>query len=90
MPLNIKNRAVEDLINEVAHLTGETKTEAVKKALEERRARLAFRVVGEHRATRLARFFEQEVWPMVPKGELGRRLSRTKEEAILGYGPDGV
>lgn len=90
MPLNIKNKAVEDLVDEVARLTGETKTEAVKKALEERRARLAFRVVSENRATRLARFFEHEVWPIVPKSQRGRRLSRTKEDAILGYGPDGV
>ena len=41
MAVNIKNERVERLINEVAALTGESKTEAVRKALEERRDRLA-------------------------------------------------
>lgn len=37
MPLNIKNAEVEALVAEVARLTGETKTEAVPRALLERR-----------------------------------------------------
>lgn len=90
MPLNIKNPAVERLANEVARLTGESKTEAIRKALEERRARLNFRLTGEGREERLRRFLEHEVWPIVPKDQLGRRLSRAEEEAILGYGPEGV
>jgi antitoxin VapB len=90
MPLNIKNNEVESLVSEVAELTGESKTEAVRRALEERRERLAFRVTSGNRAARLKRFLEQEVWPIVPEGELGRRLSRAEEEAILGYGPEGV
>jgi len=34
--LNIRNREAEKLADDLAALTGETKTEAVKKALEER------------------------------------------------------
>jgi len=90
MPLNIKNPEVERLIAEVAGVTGETKTEAVRKALEERKARLAYRISGDNRRARLHRFLEQEVWPRIPGKELGRRLSRDEEEAILGYGKEGV
>lgn len=90
MPLNIKNKTVERLVAEVAGMTGESKTEAVRRALEERKARLAYRITGEHRDARLRRFLTNEVWPTVPEDQLGRRLSRTEEEAILGYGPEGV
>ncbi len=43
MAVNIKNQDVENLLNEVVNLTGETKTEAIRKALEERRKRLSLR-----------------------------------------------
>jgi antitoxin VapB len=39
--LNIKNSAVEELAREVAQLTGESKTEAIRVALVERRERMA-------------------------------------------------
>jgi antitoxin VapB len=90
MPLNIKNAEVERLASEIARMTGETKTEAVRRALEERRARLAYRVASESRAARLRSFLEQELWPAVPEEEVGRRLTRAEEEAILGYGAEGV
>lgn len=90
MPLNIKNLEVERLVSEIATLTGESKTEAVRRALKERRARLAFSEAGDNRAARLRRFLEQEAWPAMPAGELGRRLSRDEEEEILGFGADGV
>ncbi len=90
MPLNIKNHEVERLVAEVADLTGESKTEAVRKALQERRASLAFSEAGDNRAARLQRFLEQEVWPAMPEAELGRRLSREEEEEILGFGAHGV
>lgn len=40
MGMCIKNAAAEDLAREVADLTGESLTEAIRKALEERLARL--------------------------------------------------
>ncbi len=88
MPLNIKNRQVEDLVEEVARLASETKTEAVRKALEERRARLALRG-GLEKGRRFREFLEREIWPRIPVAELGRRLSRREEDEILGYGKDG-
>jgi antitoxin VapB len=90
MPLNIKNAHVERLVAEVARLTGESKTEAVRRALEERRDRLARRAPAPSRAARLRRFFEHEVWPVVPPAVLGRGVTKAEEEAILGYGGDGV
>lgn len=39
MAVNIKNERVERLLDEVAALTGETKTEAIRRSLEERRDR---------------------------------------------------
>ena len=45
---------------------------------------------GLDRTTRLHRFLEQEVWPLVPPSELGRSLTREEEEHILGYGENGV
>ena len=90
MPLNIKNPEVERLVAEVAELTGESKTEAVRQALKERRARLAFREVAESRAARIRRLLEDEIWPAIPDEAMGRSLSRDEEEEILGYGEAGA
>jgi antitoxin VapB len=90
MPLNIKNADVEALVAEIAAMTGETKTEAVRRALAERRDKLVFQVGGQGRGERLRRFLTQEVWPTVPPEELGRRMTREEEDALLGYGPQGV
>ena len=87
--LNLKNAQVERLAAEVARLTGESKTEAIRRALEERRRRLKSPTTADRRA-RLLRFLRSRVWPSIPKKQLGRRLSRQEEDAILGYGPEGV
>jgi len=88
--LNIKNAEVERLAAEVARMAGESKTEAVKRALAERRDRLARRADGSDRRGRALRFLEREVWPTVPAAERGRRLRPDEEDAILGYGPEGT
>jgi antitoxin VapB len=90
MALNIKNTEVERLVEEIAKLAGESKTEVVRRALEKRKSRLSLRVAGDSRSTRLKGFLERELWPLVPREELGRRLTRAQEEAILGYGESGV
>jgi antitoxin VapB len=90
MALNIKNPEVERLADEVARATGESKTEAIRKALLERKGRLASHVVPEDRRARLRRFLERDVWPKVPRRILGRRLTKKQREDILGYGPRGV
>lgn len=90
MALNIKDPETEKLAAEVAAITGESKTRAVKVALQERRQRLAVRVVRRDRVEELRRFLAQEVWPQVPRRVLGRRVTRREREAILGYGLEGV
>jgi len=90
MALNIKNAEVEGLAAEIAKMTGESKTEAVRRALLERRERLAFQVNRRDQREELLEFLEQEVWPNVPAGELGKTLTKEQEEALLGYGPMGV
>ena len=90
MALNIKNREVERLAADVARLAGESKTQAIRRALEERKGRLALRVVRKDRRADLMRFLEREIWPIIPRRLRGRRLSRKEEDAILGYGPRGV
>lgn len=90
MALNIKNREVERLASEVATLAGESKTEAVRRALEERRGRLAMKVVRRDRRAEMIGFLQQDVWPLVPRAQAGRRLTRREEDRILGYGRRGV
>jgi len=69
--------------------TGETKTEAIRKALEDRRRRLTGAPPAQRRGAVLA-FLKKRVWSQVPKREIGRALSKTEEDAILGYGPEGI
>jgi antitoxin VapB len=92
MALNIKNPEVDRLASELATLTGESKTEVVRRALRERRERLTLDAGdGGERGSRLRRVLEHEVWPQVPADELGRQpLDRAERESLLGYGPDGV
>jgi len=89
MPLNIKNPEVERLIDEVAEMTGESKTEAVRQALLERRRRLAFRVGRADRAADIERFLEREVWSQIPDQDLGKAPSAEEIERILGLGVEG-
>jgi antitoxin VapB len=90
VPLNIKDPKAERLAAEVAAMTGESKTRAIRVALEERRQRLAMRVARQDRSQALRRFLAEEVWPQVPARARGRRLTRREREAILGYGANGV
>jgi antitoxin VapB len=90
MPLNIKDPETERLATEVAALTGESKTRAIRIALQERKQRLGFRVKRRSRKAEMLRFLERDVWPRVPAEERGRRLSREEEDAILGYGSEGA
>jgi antitoxin VapB len=90
MTTNIEDSEVDRLIEEIATLTGESKSEVIRKALEERLRRLAHWIPKGGRAERLRRFLEQEVWPTVSREKLGRNLTTEEEDSILGYGDDGV
>lgn len=89
MAMNIKNASVERLASEVARMTGESKTEAIRKALEDRKRRLKGTPADDRRAAVLG-FLKKKVWAGLPKDQIGRPLTRAEEDAILGYGPEGV
>ena len=90
MALNVKDKETERLAAEVAAMAGENKTQAIRRALAERKERLVFQVAPRDRLREAYRFLEQEVWPVVPKSALGRRLTHKEESRILGYGGKGV
>ncbi|HMT21468.1 MAG TPA: type II toxin-antitoxin system VapB family antitoxin [Promineifilum sp.] len=90
MSLNIKNSEVERLVDEIVDMTGESKTEAIRKALDERRQRLVLHAATPRSDARLLAFLEDEIWPQVPSEVLGRPIAKEEEEAILGYGDLGV
>ncbi len=90
MALNIKNTEVVRLAGELAAMNGETKTEAIRIALKERKQRLAFQVLHQDKRAQLKQFLEQEVWTQVPEDELGRVMTRDETDDLLGFGPEGV
>ena len=90
MALNIKDPETERLAAEVAKMTGESKTKAIRSSLAERKERLSYRISGRDRRKQLYRLLEQEIWPRIPPRLLGKKLSRREKERILGYGPEGV
>ncbi len=88
MGLNIKNPEVERLAAEVAALTGESKTEAIRVSLVERRERMA-KKGRQQRIHELKKFLETEVWPSLPADVRGVGIRQEDQDAILGYGPGG-
>jgi antitoxin VapB len=89
MTININNTSVEKLLDEITQLTGESRTEAVRKALEERRHRLETHTAAQEQIGMLA-FLQNEVWPHIPSAQTGVQLTKEEEERILGYGEQGV
>ena len=82
MALNIKDPETERLAGQVAALTGETKTGAVRLALRQMLESLT-RPSARQREERLTRFLEEEIWPLIPPGQLGKPLPRAEREQIL-------
>jgi antitoxin VapB len=90
MAMSIKDRDAERLAAEIAAMTGESKTRAVRVSLQERRDRLSLHFAGGDRRDDLLRFLREEIWPSVPSRLRGKGISRRDREKILGYGPKGV
>ena len=88
--MNIKNEKVERLAEELANITGESKTAVILRALEERRERVANGVSRGRRMAQALAFLEREIWPSVPPRLLGRRVTKKEREQILGYRRSGV
>jgi len=87
--LNIKNPEVERLATEVAQLAKETKTEAIRRALEERKVRLKFGPSPEEKYRRAVEYLQREVWPHILPEFRGKPMTKQEREEILGYGPNG-
>jgi antitoxin VapB len=88
MALTIEDAEVERLAAEVAQLAHESETEAIRRALEDRKKRLEAEAEKPKRGD-LRQFLEREVWPHVPPEVFGKPVTREEVEDILGIGPDG-
>ncbi len=89
MALNIKDPETVRLAAEVAEMTGESKTGAIRSALADRKERLAYRVGRRDKRKELLRILEEEIWPSIPRSVIGKKISKKEQESILGYGPEG-
>jgi antitoxin VapB len=89
MALNIKNVEVERLAADVAQMARETKTQAIRRALEDRKARLAFKVSARDRLEQARDYLRREVWPNIPTSARGKKLTKRQRERILGIGRRG-
>ena len=87
MALTIKNADVERLAAEVAGLTGETKTQAIRVALEERRRRLHTGVDPEARKAEILRWLEDGGLASRARGTARQAARPARDDEILGYGP---
>src|SRR5206468_424727 len=63
MALSIKSPEVEKLVDALTAMTGESKTEAIRRALIERRERLSLQHVRHERGSDFLRYLKEEVWP---------------------------
>lgn len=91
MALNVKDEEAVRLAGEVAALTGESKTRAIRVALEERLKRLERQGMEtpSQRKARLLRFLEEEIWPQIPEELRNKPLTKAEREEILGIGEHG-
>jgi len=90
MALNIKNQDVEELLDDVVEMTGESKTEAVRRSLLERRQRLSLRQMRNKNEAYFISFLKDEIWNQIPTELLGTTLTSEEEDLILGYGELGI
>ena len=90
MAINIRDAKVERLADELADMTGESRTATILHALEERRERIVRAPARKPRLAQVLDFLEKEIWPNIPKNRLGGRLTKGERDRILGYGKRGV
>jgi len=84
MPLNIKNKDVEELAAEVASLARESMTQAVLISLRDRKAGLLRRKKRDQRLLATRDFLERDVWPG------GQNEQPLTDDDLLGFGPNGA
>ena len=67
MALNIKNATVERLAADVAVLANESKTEAIRRALMERKERFMAHRLKAGKEERLEALLRNRIWPQIPR-----------------------
>ncbi|CAN1492572.1 NADPH_BDH domain containing protein [Fimbriimonadaceae bacterium] len=82
MALNIKNAEVERLATEIARATGETKTEAIRKALVDRQKQLDLPTL-EERWKKIRDDLERDVWSKLPPDVRGQRIPKEEYDALF-------
>ena len=82
MPLSIKNATTERLARQVANETGESLTEAIQRALEERWQRLKRRRKGN--------VLTGQIDEIMRRVDALPTLDSRPENEILGYDEDGI
>ena len=82
MPLSIKNRATERLARQIASATGESLTEAIHRALEERWQQLG--------AKRRSRILDSQLEELLRRVDALPTLDSRTEDEILGYDEHGM
>ncbi len=87
MAIHIKNPAVTRLAAELASLTGESRTEAIRKALEEKMARLLCRAARQARRAEMAQILGCEARGMLRAGKRKAVLKAEEVQELLAYGP---
>ena len=79
--INLKSDRVAALLEQITQRTGETKVEAVTKALEERLGELK----AKDRAARTLIWLRTSVWPKLPETQRGQGPSKEEQEELLGF-----
>ena len=87
MAITIKNPSVTRLADELASLTGDSKTEAIRKALEEKIVRLSCSSARRARRAELARILGREVCTLARADGKKRILTPAEVQELLAYGP---
>ncbi len=82
MPISIKNAEAEQLARELAKETGETITEVIKKALQDRLQRV--------RGRRHAKGLPEQVEDILQRMDALPTLDERTEDEILGYDKNGA
>jgi len=80
MGLNIKNIEVEALAAEVSAMTGETKTEAIRQALLDRKQSLS--VPKRQRMDGVLEWLKRDVWPNVKPEFRGKPMTKDEMDAL--------
>lgn len=90
MAFTIRNKRVQQLADELSRLTGESRTAAILRALEERKRRLMRSRAETPRLKHVLEVLENEIWPEIASAHHGRAVTKNERERVLGYGAGGV